>query len=121
MGGTLHFHSLRISLSLSLRQTQTQTQNQNQNHPTHEPFNMPQHPAEETAPSNIFDKVAKESSDSTASDHPMHKENEQPVKQAASAQDHKGLGPQISENMPEAQSKDELKAKAAQMNVRSSE
>jgi hypothetical protein len=101
---------------------------------------MPQHPAEETAPDNIFDKVAKESSDSTASDHPLHKENEQPVKQAASAQDHKGLGPQISESktyslsyscsfvltkvpldMPEAQSKDELKQKAAQMNVQSSE
>lgn len=60
---------------------------------------MPQHPAEETAPSHIFDKVAKESSDSTASDAPLHKENEQPVKQAASAQDHKGHGPQLSDSM----------------------
>lgn len=100
---------------------------------------MPQHPAEETAPSHIFDKVAKESSDSTASDAPLHKENEQPVKQAASAQDHKGHGPQLSDSMhahpppqghlhgithtdgvtadlPEAKSKDELKAKAAEMN-----
>ncbi|KAL6245243.1 hypothetical protein RBB50_008018 [Rhinocladiella similis] len=77
---------------------------------------MPQHPAEETAPSHIFDKVAKESSDSTASDAPLHKENEQPVKQAASAQDHKGHGPQLSDNLPEAKSKDELKAKAAELN-----
>ncbi|KAK4941831.1 hypothetical protein LTR10_018307 [Elasticomyces elasticus] len=77
---------------------------------------MPQHPAEEEAPSNIFDQVAKESSDSTASDHPLHKENEGPIKQAASAQDHKSKGPQISDNMPEAASKDELKAKAAEMN-----
>lgn len=54
---------------------------------------MPVHPSEETAPSGIFDKVAKESSDSTASDHPIHKENEGPVK--GTAEDHKSKGPAI--------------------------
>lgn len=59
---------------------------------------MPHHPSEENAPSHIFDKVAKESSDSTASDHAIHKENEGPVKQAT-AEHHKSKGPQISESM----------------------
>lgn len=33
---------------------------------------MPHHPSEEETDSNIFDKVAQESKDSTASDHPIH-------------------------------------------------
>ncbi|EHY57327.1 hypothetical protein HRR83_002814 [Exophiala dermatitidis] len=76
---------------------------------------MPQHPAEENTQSNIFDKVAKESSDSTASDHPIHNENSGPLKQATS-EDLRSKGPQISEDMPPAASKDELKAKAQEMN-----
>ena len=58
---------------------------------------MPHHPSEENAPDHIFDKVAKESSDSTASDHPTHDENKGPVK--ATAADHQSKGPQIVESM----------------------
>jgi hypothetical protein len=58
---------------------------------------MPVHPAEEEAQPNIFDKVAKESSDSTASDHPLHQENEGPVKQAT-AKDLQSKGPQLSDS-----------------------
>jgi hypothetical protein len=54
---------------------------------------MPVHPAEETAPSNLTDKVAQESSDSNASDHPIHDENKGPVK--ATAADHSSKGPAI--------------------------
>ena len=54
---------------------------------------MPHLPSEETAPDNLTDKVAQESSDSTASDHPLHDENKDPVK--ATAQDHASKGPQI--------------------------
>jgi hypothetical protein len=51
---------------------------------------MPVHPTEEQAESHIFDKVAKESSDSTASDHAIHKDD------AKTAVDpHKSKGPQI--------------------------
>jgi hypothetical protein len=57
---------------------------------------MPHHPSEENAPDHIFDKVAKESSDSTASDHPTHDENKGPVK--ATAADHQSKGPQIVES-----------------------
>jgi hypothetical protein len=53
-------------------------------------INMPVHPTEEQAESHVFDKVAKESSDSTASDHAIHKDN------AKTAVDpHKTKGPQI--------------------------
>lgn len=57
---------------------------------------MPHHPSEENAPDHIFDKVAKESDNSTASDHPTHDENNGPVK--ASAEDHQSKGPQIVES-----------------------
>merc|ERR1712058_198674 len=56
-----------------------------------------------------------ESSDSTASDHPIHDENKGPVK--ATADDHKSKGPAIPEKVPDATgTKDELKAKAQEMN-----
>lgn len=58
---------------------------------------MPAHPAEEVTQSHIFDKVAKESSDSTASDHPIHDENKGPLKQATS-EDHRSKGPQLSDS-----------------------
>ena len=57
---------------------------------------MPHHPSEEDTESHIFDQVAKESDNSTASDHPMHKED--PSKVKATADDHKSKGPQISES-----------------------
>ncbi|RVX69120.1 hypothetical protein B0A52_06833 [Exophiala mesophila] len=73
---------------------------------------MPAHPAEETHSEprgSITDKVAKESSDSNASDHPIH--------QKAQPHHHQGKGPQISDNIPtEAPSKDELRAKAQELN-----
>lgn len=75
---------------------------------------MPHHPSEENAPDHIFDKVAKESDNSTASDHPSHDENKDSVK--ATAADHKSKGPQIVESMPEAEDKETLKKKAQEMN-----
>lgn len=54
---------------------------------------MPVHPSEENTTSNLTDKVAAESKDSTASDHPIHDENKGPLK--ASAADHKSKGPAI--------------------------
>ncbi|KIW98381.1 uncharacterized protein Z519_00041 [Cladophialophora bantiana CBS 173.52] len=73
---------------------------------------MPVMPGEENTDSHVFDKVAKESSDSNASDHPLHQEH-----QKAQAHHHQSKGPQISENIPaETKSKDELKAQAKEMN-----
>jgi hypothetical protein len=51
---------------------------------------MPVHPSEEETASHVFDQVAKESSDSSTSDHPMHKDD---GKFAVDA--HKSKGPQI--------------------------
>jgi len=76
---------------------------------------MPVHPSEENTQDHIFDQVAKESDNSTASDHPLHKETEGSWKKAT-AHDHKSKGPQLSDNLPEAASKDELKAKAQELN-----
>ena len=94
---------------------------------------MPAHPSEETAPSNLTDKVAQTSKDSTASDHPLHDENKGATEQAFSTG--RSGGPQKSDSkqadrlpmfmrqklmrpkdMPEAKSKEELKAKAEEMN-----
>lgn len=52
---------------------------------------MPHHPTEEETDSHIFDQVAKESKDSTASDHAIH--TEQAVTNA-----HNSKGPQIPES-----------------------
>jgi len=75
---------------------------------------MPAHPSEESAPSNLTDKVAQHSKESTASDHPIHNENKGPVEGTVGSLQSKG--PQIPENMPDAKSKEELKAQAAEMN-----
>ncbi|RMD42914.1 hypothetical protein DV735_g2193, partial [Chaetothyriales sp. CBS 134920] len=77
---------------------------------------MPHHPSEENAPSNIFDQVAKESSDSTASTHPIHDAADKTDKAKASIQDFSSKGPQITENLPPAASKEELRAKARELN-----
>jgi|ERR1700722_2321092 hypothetical protein len=58
---------------------------------------MPHHPSEEETESNVFDKVAKGNPESNASDHPLHRENQEPVK--ASAADHKSKGPAIPDSM----------------------
>ncbi|EXJ63208.1 hypothetical protein A1O7_03655 [Cladophialophora yegresii CBS 114405] len=66
----------------------------------------------DSAQDSIFDKVAKESDHSTASSHPTH----QGKQEQAHAYDHQSKGPQLSDNLPEAKGKDELKAKAQEMN-----
>jgi len=94
---------------------------------------MPAHPSEETAPTGLTDKVARESKDSNASDHPIHDESKGPVEQAFNTG--RAGGPQKPDSkqtdrlpmfmrqklmrpkdMPEAKDKEELKAKAAEMN-----
>ncbi|KAK5077227.1 hypothetical protein LTS08_006083 [Lithohypha guttulata] len=76
---------------------------------------MPSHPSEERAPEGLTDKIAQHSSDSNASDHPIHDENKGPIEEAGGPL--KSKGPQIPEGkMPEAKSKDELHAKAAELN-----
>ena len=66
---------------------------------------MPHHPSEEEAEPNIFDKVAKQSTDSsTASDHPLHNAQPQPGEQSKdkgsnqeAIQIHSSKGPQVSD------------------------
>ncbi|KAG9205270.1 hypothetical protein G6514_008848 [Epicoccum nigrum] len=95
---------------------------------------MPVHPVEETAAGSITDKIAKESKDSTASDHPLHEQEDQ-----ASANAHKAnpvrstpslldriqhvvwtltgrQGPVHADNLPEKASKEELKKRAEELN-----
>ncbi|RMZ86261.1 hypothetical protein DV737_g65, partial [Chaetothyriales sp. CBS 132003] len=74
---------------------------------------MPHHPSEENAPSHIHDQVAKESSNSTASTHPLHDPAD---KAKASIQDLQSKGPQITDNLPPAASKEALQAKARELN-----
>jgi hypothetical protein len=90
---------------------------------------MPHMPGEEKTEEHIFDKVAKESDDSTASDHP--------IQQKATAQDHQSKGPQLSDSeldrpmgivsmvegsadrlidLGEPKSKEELQAEAKKLN-----
>ncbi|ERF68191.1 hypothetical protein EPUS_05272 [Endocarpon pusillum Z07020] len=85
---------------------------------------MPHHPSEEEAESNIFDKVAQQSKDTSgASDHPIHKSEDQPGEESKdkeahqeTIQIHSSKGPQISDEMPEKASKEELRARAAELN-----
>ncbi|OJD35257.1 peptidase c40 [Diplodia corticola] len=82
---------------------------------------MPVHPAEETATGDITDQVAKASSDSTASSHPLH-DTESNVTSGGSnskahASDHKAHpGPVIVDDIGKPASKEELKARAAELN-----
>ncbi|CAF9919498.1 hypothetical protein IMSHALPRED_004638 [Imshaugia aleurites] len=81
---------------------------------------MPVHPAEEDAPSGIYEKVAKDPSsatESTASDHEHHHNEHTPG--LASAQDHQSKGPAIPmkmSDMPPKASKEELKARSEELN-----
>jgi hypothetical protein len=86
------------------------------NSPNH--INMPVHPAEETAGGNITDKVAKESSDSNASTHPLHdEENNATSGGSVSANAHKANpGPVHADNLPTPASKEELKKRAEELN-----
>jgi hypothetical protein len=79
---------------------------------------MPVHPAEETAGGNITDKVAKESSDSNASTHPIHdEENNATSGGSVSANAHKANpGPVHADNLPTPASKEELKKRAEELN-----
>ncbi|KAF2135547.1 uncharacterized protein K452DRAFT_260260 [Aplosporella prunicola CBS 121167] len=82
---------------------------------------MPVHEAEEYASGSITDKVAKESSDSNASDHPLHSGDTGATSGGkegkASAADHSAPpGPVMAEGLGEPASKEELKARAAELN-----
>ncbi|KAL8966045.1 MAG: hypothetical protein Q9183_003550 [Haloplaca sp. 2 TL-2023] len=85
---------------------------------------MPHHPSEEEAPGGIYEKVAKDPSstiESTASEHGVH-HNEHALEAGAkaSAQDMQSKGPQIPMDMndlpPKEGTKEELKARAAELN-----
>ncbi|MCJ1459508.1 hypothetical protein MMC28_009887 [Mycoblastus sanguinarius] len=81
---------------------------------------MPVLPSEEEAPSGITEKVAKDPSsttESTASEHENHDNEHTPGK--ASAQDLQSKGPAIPmkmDDMPPKASKEELKARAEELN-----
>ena len=79
---------------------------------------MPVHPAEETAGGSITDKVAKESSDSTASSHQLHDEDNQATSGGnVAANAHKANpGPVHADNLPEPATKEELKKRAEELN-----
>ncbi|KAL9581198.1 MAG: hypothetical protein Q9212_004044 [Teloschistes hypoglaucus] len=85
---------------------------------------MPHHPSEEEAPEGIYEKVAKNPSsvtETTASDHEGHHNEHAPdASSKASAQDFQSKGPQIPMNMddlpPKEGTKEELKARAAELN-----
>ncbi|KAL8716113.1 MAG: hypothetical protein Q9220_000018 [cf. Caloplaca sp. 1 TL-2023] len=84
---------------------------------------MPVHPSEEEAPEGIYEKVAKDPSsatESTASDHEHHHNEHAPDHSSkASAQDFQSKGPQIPmsmDDMPPKAGKEELKARAEELN-----
>ncbi|KAL8749780.1 MAG: hypothetical protein Q9184_006668 [Pyrenodesmia sp. 2 TL-2023] len=84
---------------------------------------MPHHPSEEEAPEGIYEKIAKNPSsttESTASDHEHHHNEHAPdAGLKASVQDLQSKGPQIPQSMddmPPKASKDELRARAAELN-----
>ena len=101
-------------------------------------IDMPVHPSEEEAPAGLTEKIAKDPSSltsSTASDHESHDNEHTPLK--ASTQDIQSKGPQIPlsmdgqflhnfrvgdpsnpsrADMPPKTSKDELKARAEELN-----
>ena len=74
----------------------------------------------DSAQDSIFDKVAKDSDHSGASNHPVHQGKEEKAK----AYDHHSKGPQLSDSrwspsntdLPEVKGKDELQAKAKELN-----
>ncbi|KAL8973696.1 MAG: hypothetical protein Q9197_002068 [Variospora fuerteventurae] len=84
---------------------------------------MPVHPSEEEAPGGIYEKIAKDPSTtttSTASDHETHANEHAPNASAkASAEDFQSKGPQIPMNMddlPPKAGKEELRARAEELN-----
>ncbi|KAH7398876.1 hypothetical protein DE146DRAFT_755868 [Phaeosphaeria sp. MPI-PUGE-AT-0046c] len=78
------------------------------------------HPAEETAGGSITDKVAKESSDSTASSHSLHDDKSADAATSggnAHANAHKANpGPVHADNLPTPESKEDLKKRAEELN-----
>jgi len=80
---------------------------------------MPVHPSEENTTGNLTDKVAKESSDSTASTHQMHDEDHSGATSGgkASAMDHKAHpGPVMSDNLGKPAGREELRKRAEELN-----
>ncbi|KAL9103847.1 MAG: hypothetical protein Q9187_008963 [Circinaria calcarea] len=81
---------------------------------------MPVLPSEEEAPSGITETVAKNPSSatgSTASDHPRHDSEDTPVKPQMKDFQSKGPAiPQTMDDVPPVVPKEELRAKAAELN-----
>ncbi|KAF2655803.1 hypothetical protein K491DRAFT_692593 [Lophiostoma macrostomum CBS 122681] len=79
---------------------------------------MPVHPAEENTSGSITDQVAKDSSDSNASSHPLHQEDTGATSGGSvGAQAHKANpGPVVAENIGEPASKEELRKRAEELN-----
>ncbi|KAJ9623662.1 hypothetical protein H2203_005924 [Taxawa tesnikishii (nom. ined.)] len=82
---------------------------------------MPSHPAEETATGSITDQIAKESSESTASNAPIHNADTGATsggtQSKATVQDHQAPpGPAMTENIGDPASKEELKKRAQELN-----
>lgn len=96
---------------------------------------MPHHPSEENAPEGIYEKVAKDpstKSESTASEDDGHKNEHNPINPASSSSG--GPGPVIPDSelinssfrsclhiddtveLPEAESKEDLQARAVELN-----
>ncbi|KAF2404270.1 hypothetical protein EJ06DRAFT_578941 [Trichodelitschia bisporula] len=75
----------------------------------------------DSSQSNLTDKVAKESPESTASSHPLHQEGQDKESggkgKLASAMDHLAHpGPAISDNLGKPASKEELHARSEELN-----
>ncbi|KAL8788513.1 MAG: hypothetical protein Q9195_007252 [Heterodermia aff. obscurata] len=83
---------------------------------------MPVHASEEEAPEGLTEKIAKDPSsntESTASTHQDHHNEHTPADVKAKASDFQSKGPQIPTNMddlPPKASKEELKARAEELN-----
>ncbi|KIW09171.1 uncharacterized protein PV09_00103 [Verruconis gallopava] len=79
---------------------------------------MPHHPKEENTEGNLTDKVAKESSSSNASDHPLHREDHSHASSGGKAHafDHHSKGPVINQDIGEPASKEELRKRAEELN-----
>ncbi|KAF2839798.1 hypothetical protein M501DRAFT_991804 [Patellaria atrata CBS 101060] len=80
---------------------------------------MPVHRKEEETGGDITDQVAKESSVSTASDHPVHQEDTGASSGGlkATAEHHKAHpGPAIPDEMPKAASREELQKRSEELN-----
>ncbi|KAM0722472.1 hypothetical protein Q7P37_001913 [Cladosporium fusiforme] len=79
---------------------------------------MPVLPKEEEATGNITDQVAKESSDSNASSHPLHQTDNKTTSGGTATFEHHQAnpGPVIADNLGEPASKEDLKKRSEELN-----